>query len=128
MKPRIYISGAITGQPNGNKEAFEEAEIWLIANGYEPVNPHVICSHLNPNEATHADYMRVCIKHIPDCDGVVILAGSASSKGAIVEQGLCEVINLYHEYFNRLRSIEALRDVFRGKSLGSLEHRQKLGL
>ena len=61
---KVYICGPITGYSNLNREAFDAAEKILLEKGFDPVNPHKICAHLDHKVNSHADYMRVCIAHL----------------------------------------------------------------
>jgi hypothetical protein len=80
----VYISGQITGQPNGNREAFSRAKEHITRLGHIAINPHVICAGL-PETASHADFMRVCIPALCQCDRILLLPGWGQSEGATAE-------------------------------------------
>ena len=82
---KIYISGPITGMPNNNREAFEDAARRIAALGFEYVNPLELCAHLDPAVATHDDYMAVCLPALRTCDKIVVLAGWEDSRGCAEE-------------------------------------------
>lgn len=89
----VYISGPISNIKDGNKDAFKHAQILLEHAEYEVLNPHEICSEINPsNYKDSNDFwyacMRACIKSMMDADLVVLLHGFTDSKGAMVEFNL----------------------------------------
>lgn len=61
---KIYISGAITNNPN-YKEDFERAEDYLQREypGAEIINPALVNSHL-PKSTTHEEHMRMSFLHV----------------------------------------------------------------
>jgi hypothetical protein len=89
VKKTIYISGPITGMPQGNRAAFADAARQLEAAGYQPVNPHGLGAALRermaPVEPAWSDYMRPCIAAVMGCDGIALLPGWHKSRGATKE-------------------------------------------
>lgn len=81
---RVYISGPITGRPDGNQAAFYSAAERLIEEGALPVNPHDV-GYLLPPGSSWLDYMRVDIKALVDCDEIYMLRGWWRSRGARLE-------------------------------------------
>jgi hypothetical protein len=81
---RIYISGPITGFPDGNKTAFYSAENVITYYGDTPINPHRVCAHL-PATATWSDYMRENIPALCRADEIYMLRGWWRSRGARLE-------------------------------------------
>ena len=61
---KIYISGAITNNPN-YKEDFERAEDYLQREypNAEIINPALVNSHL-PKSTTHEEYMRMSFLYV----------------------------------------------------------------
>ena len=79
----IYISGPITGMPDNNHPAFNEAAASLRAMGHEVCNPaefQAPCE--NP---THADWMQLSLEKLSKCEAVAMLPGWTLSKGAGIE-------------------------------------------
>ena len=82
-KPRVYISGAITGTIN-YIERFNKVEKYLSELEYETVNPAKILSYL-PITTTHSEYMVVSYALLDICDGIYMMDGWLDSKGAKME-------------------------------------------
>lgn len=91
---KIYICGPITGIPNWNRPAFNEASERLITSGFAiPVNPHDICAyivayHRGPEELLWQKCMKADIAELLTCDGIALLPGWQNSKGANIERTL----------------------------------------
>ena len=88
----IYISGPMKNIPDGNMQAFDEAEKQLKQRGYEVINPHKKCEELNirffkiGKVPTYEDYLREDIIHMLEkCDAVLVLPGWRGSKGSKLE-------------------------------------------
>jgi hypothetical protein len=95
----VYISGAVTGIPNRNKEAFSRAYSDIarlkrkaVLRNMKIINPlHIgrrvekVLSAKN-SEPAWADYMRACVKKLCDADCVYFLKGWDMSEGACVER------------------------------------------
>ena len=84
---KIYISGAITNNPN-YKEDFERAEDYLQREypKAEIINPALVNSHL-PKSTTHEEYMRMSFCMLDMADSVYFINGWEESKGANQEYG-----------------------------------------
>lgn len=103
---RIYIAGPMTGVPEFNWQAFEEAEQRLAAAGWTPVNPHRL--HFTSkaellqrhDELTHSEYMRADVAALARCDGVLALDGWDKSKGATMELKLALELGIPTYRFN----------------------------
>ena len=79
---RVYISGPITGIPDGNIEAFNYAEKLLREAGHDPVNPNKLdCA----DGDTWEQCMRRDIATLMSCDALLYLPGSDKSKEADFE-------------------------------------------
>lgn len=82
-KIRVYISGAITGNPDFKKQ-FAEAEAKLKLEGFEVVNPSKM-NDVMPENATWGEYMDITLSLLKICDVIYMLEGWEKSKGANVE-------------------------------------------
>ena len=84
---KIYISGAITSNPN-YKEDFERAEDYL-QKAYpkaEIINPALVNSFL-PKSTTHEEYMRMSFCMLDMCDSIFMIKNWKTSCGASQEYG-----------------------------------------
>ena len=93
---KVYLSGPMTGLPEYNKHAFMGCAQALRAVGYEVVNPAentVDTAGLSEQEAWQA-YMRIDIKQLLDCDGIVMMPGWPESKGATLERAIAQGLGL----------------------------------
>lgn len=84
IKPKtIYLSGAISGNPDYRKEfAFAEKE--LIKRGFAVVNPA-----LRDGCDTWEEYMRLDIADlVTKCNAVAIVNDITNSRGALLEFGI----------------------------------------
>jgi hypothetical protein len=82
---KIYISGPITGKPNGNVLGFSEASAQILIAGNYPLNP--LLNGLPPDAPWEA-HMRADIKMICDADAVQMIDGWSESRGARIEHGI----------------------------------------
>lgn len=93
----VYISGPITFT-NDWTERFAKAEEELKAKGYNVVNPITVGAELEnrmkPEIPTWADYMKVDIKALMDCDAIYMLKDWFRSRGALVEHNLALKLGL----------------------------------
>lgn len=80
---RIYLSGPMTGLPDYNYPAFNEAARKLRAHGHDVFNP---AEAFEGNQSlTWDEYLRADIKAIFDCDAIQVLPGWRDSVGARLE-------------------------------------------
>jgi hypothetical protein len=98
IQPTIYISGPMTGYPEFNYPAFQNATQQLRELGYTVISPHEI----EVPEKTWESFMRSDIKALMDCHKVVTLPGWENSRGARIE------VNLAKELGMRVVDIESL--------------------
>lgn len=82
---RIYISGPITKDPD-YKIKFARARETLQTDGQTVIDPSELDLVL-PADASHEEYMRVCLKLLDIADAVYMLSGWADSHGASIEYG-----------------------------------------
>ena len=84
---KIYISGAITNNPN-YKEDFERAEDYLQREypNDEIINPALVNSFL-PKSTSHKEYMRMSFCMLDMADAIFMIDGWEKSCGASQEYG-----------------------------------------
>ena len=84
---KIYISGAITNNPN-YKEDFERAADYLQREypNAEIINPALVNSFL-PKSTTHEEYMRMSFCMLDMADAIFMIDGWQESCGASQEYG-----------------------------------------
>lgn len=90
---KVYISGPITGKPNGNKYAFKKVQPYIKYLGYEYVCPHDICAHL-PIKSEWIEYMQICLRELPHCQGIYMLKGWIWSRGARIEWLIAKLLGI----------------------------------
>lgn len=99
---KIYISGPITNNPR-YKEQFAEAAVKIKELGHEPINPVNLQCVLDPLTTSWDEYMTVCIPLLSICQGIYMLDGWQSSKGAVQE--------FWQAWANDLRIFRRLEEV-----------------
>lgn len=83
MKPKLYISGPMTGIQNKNYSAFRSAAISLRKKGYKIVNPWELGQD---NLSRWEDFIRRDLKAmLISCNGIATLKGWKKSRGANLE-------------------------------------------
>lgn len=80
---RVYISGPITGTED-YIERFAKAKAALQADGNSVINPAALGEVL-PADATHAEYMELCLPLVKMADAIFMMNGYEKSKGARME-------------------------------------------
>lgn len=102
MPKKMYVSGPITGMPNGNVDTFRAAERYLAGLGYHVVVPHDLMpyehdgsacppsyargSGKGSNEHTSAAcFLRADLIGLLACDAIFMLRGWERSVGARLE-------------------------------------------
>jgi hypothetical protein len=78
----IYISGKISGMEEEAFILFQQAEKYLIEQGWAVINPMTL-PHKH-NKSWHA-YMREDLRALCSCDEIYMLNNWIDSKGAIIE-------------------------------------------
>lgn len=85
---KIYISGAISGHSLEERCAvFARAEEELRGRGYVPVNPF---NNGVPLDAPYGDHLRAALRMLLGSDGIYLLRGRESSRGACLERAVAE--------------------------------------
>ena len=87
---RIYVAGPMTGYPDCNYPAFNQAAEELRDLGYEVVNP----AESTLVDAHYADFLREDLRLMLDCDAVAILPGWEHSVGARNEVMVAGVLGM----------------------------------
>jgi hypothetical protein len=110
---RIYIACSMKGHDDFNFPLFFQAEEFLSSQGYDPVNPaRLDCEAGFPlerlkqlNEAEFKEFLNGATKRDLDalqgCDGIVMLPGWESSKGARAEKAVAEWMHRRVGYLNK---------------------------
>lgn len=89
---KIYIAGPMTGLPDFNYPAFFKAEDQLIAAGHEVENP---ARNETPTDGSGwLGFMRLSLVQISKVDGIALLPGWDTSRGATVEYDLGKSLGL----------------------------------
>lgn len=100
---KIYIAGPISGIPQFNAPAFDQAESLWRAAGHTPINPMAIDRALGidingPTSQVEGSFGRQAIacdiQYILNCNGIALLPGWKKSRGAAVELALAQFLNL----------------------------------
>jgi len=88
---KIYISGAITNNPNA-KAQFDKAKQTLLElnKGYEPISPMDLP---HEHDKSWNAFMREDIKALMDCQGIYMIEGWTNSQGAFIEKELAQSLD-----------------------------------
>jgi hypothetical protein len=93
MTRTVYISGPITGIPEGNRPAFAAMAARLTAGGWRVINPHDLCdSHLI---LSWEEYMRQDLAALLTCTHIVMLEGWEQSRGARLEKLVADAVRIH---------------------------------
>ncbi len=82
-RPKLYLSGPMTGLKDLNKTAFEKAAKQLRQRGYKVINPHDLDK--NEPKRTWEDCLRRDIGHEMYCTAIATLPNWKKSRGARLE-------------------------------------------
>lgn len=88
---RLYVSGPMGGYKNWNFPAFNDAAYRLRSAGYDVENPAtkgIIAGF------EWADYLKLDLKLMLDCDGIAVLPGWHLSRGAKLEIDVAERLGI----------------------------------
>lgn len=92
MRPRVYVSGPVAGKEDRNVAAFELAAKALVVAGYRVSVPTRFVAPATPLDKA----MRACITELLRCDGICMLDGWESSKGAALEHAVAVGCGMEH--------------------------------
>lgn len=81
-KVKIYLSGAITGRPQGNIVVFNLWDCFFVQNGFAVFNPHSIPFDQKRDWCTA---MAACMPQLYTSDIIAFIPGWHDSKGAFQE-------------------------------------------
>lgn len=91
-KPKVYISGAISGKDWAEVEKeFEAGYLHLLSRGYEPVSP---LHNGLPRTATWGEHMLVDLSILSTCDAIMPLPNWIHSRGARIEMQFAKGLGL----------------------------------
>lgn len=91
-KPRLYLSGPITGTSDYMKR-FANAEENLIKEGYSVINPAKVNAQM-PSDTSYAQYMKMSLTMLDMSDIIYMLDGWENSRGAKIEHQFAEINNI----------------------------------
>lgn len=90
-RPKIYISGKITGIENSAEQLFKNAETKLNQLGFEAINPMAL-NH-DHDKSWHS-YMKEDVKALCECNVIYMLNNWTDSKGAIIEHSIALLLSI----------------------------------
>lgn len=97
-----YLSGPMSGLPSLNFPAFEAAAQVLRAMGVDLLSAHEI-PHDEPagqiGTLPWSVYLRTDLKHLLECDALILLPGWPASRGAQVELGVALALGMPVAFF-----------------------------
>ena len=104
---RIYISGPISDKEDLNRKAFKEVEELIRNKGHQPVNPHEVGKQIDGKsfdnlKDMYAEYMRLDIRALLDCQAIYLLRGWERSKGCLIEVDIANVLHMQFIYEGEL--------------------------
>ena len=88
----IYISGPISGLPDGNRPAFAAVSAALRSWGWNVVNPHDLFNA--EVEESWEGYMRKDLAALLACTHIVMLPGWEQSRGARLEKTVADAVGI----------------------------------
>ena len=133
--PAIYISGPMTGLPNLNMEAFNDAEDKLRKAGWSDIrNP----ARLAVNEYENLPrtlYLRSDLRQLLDCQAILLLRGWHKSRGARLEALIADEVGIRRVYEEKnqtrnndtKRTNRALREAIHHQAPDGLGQGKKIG-
>lgn len=89
---RLYLAGAISGNPDYRKQ-FATAAALLTLQGHEVLNPAE-----NEEQPSWRAYMALSLRQLVEQEGIALLPGWESSKGASLEAHVAEALGMVRMY------------------------------
>jgi len=88
---RLYVAGPMSGYPESNYPAFNEAARRLTDAGFEVLNP---ATSVVGTEAHYVDFLREDLRMMLECHGVALLEGWWESVGARNEAQVAGILKM----------------------------------
>lgn len=92
MTRTVYIAGPMTGLPDFNYPAFNNAAALWRAWGWEVINPAEFFA--GDQKRPYHNYIRVGVGHLLRADSIAMLPGWHESRGATMEHTIASMIDL----------------------------------
>lgn len=94
----FYIAGPMSGYPDFNYPAFQQAKEWLEAGSIKVVSPHDVQHNETPDSfgsLAFGDYLAddLAVGLTKKCRGIILLQGWPQSRGARVELSLALMLD-----------------------------------
>lgn len=89
----VFIAGPMTGYPDWNRPAFQEAEEKLELLGFDVLNP-ARNGVGKEDEWPHREYMNASLMQLSQADAIYLLPGWENSPGAKLEAHYARVAGL----------------------------------
>lgn len=106
---RAYVAGPMTGLPDHNFPAFNEAADKLRKMGYHVENP---ADHGVVEGAGWEDYLRADLAKLTTCSHIYLLQGWSNSRGARLEVQVAKALGIhiwYGEYAEPVQNTDGLK-------------------
>lgn len=98
-----YLAGPMAGYADHNFPYFAEAALRLRRQGYLILSPHEV-DHGETAEhrgsKSYAEYLKADFKVLLACDGIILLPGWMTSRGATAELNLALTVGMSAWYYN----------------------------
>lgn len=95
LNKHIYIAGQVSGLPADEVEAlFEKAVTELKVIGCDVFNPVFYVKEIGYTDQPYTKIMKLCIKNLIECDGILMLHNWQRSKGANIERNIAIALEI----------------------------------
>lgn len=94
---KLYIAGPMTGLPDFNTPAFNEAARELEAQGYEVVNP---ADNSGDTTQPYEYYLKLGLRQLLECEALAVLPGWWDSRGARLEAEVAAACKMRRFYYD----------------------------